>query len=601
MKSDVENAPLAEAGEHVAASARELSRVWPAVLLVGLFWALELLLRWAPLPLFTGFLARVAVRALLLFLFVGWWLTNGRVARSERWLGLSAAVGGGALAALLSDKTVIAVSWLLMSLPSVLTSWAGWLVVSSRAPAPLRRFGLLVVVLLSWAPFTLMRMEGLGGDGQPAIHWRWGQTAEELFLAERAQSGWDATGGLLAGPSPTGPNLQPGDWPGFRGPNRDGQARGARIATDWQAAPPRLVWRQRVGPAWSSVAVVAGRLFTQEQRGQAEAVVCLDAATGRAVWAHEDAVRFAENLSGAGPRATPTFADGRIYALGATGILNCLDAGSGERKWSRDIAADSGAKPPRWGFSSSPLVVKGVVVVFAGGEGQKGLLAYRAETGELAWTAAAGRTSYSSPQLASFGREDQLLFLSDRGVMAVDPASGEALWEHAVQAGGPGVPRSLQPHPVGTSQVLIASEADIGLALLEVQRDGGTWVAARRWSSKALRPSFNDFVVHQGSIYGFDGGIFCCVDRGTGERRWKQGRYDHGQVLLLAEQGLLLVVSERGEVVLVAASPDRHEELGRFQAVKGKTWNHPALAHGRLYVRNAEEMACYELGLAPTP
>jgi outer membrane protein assembly factor BamB len=137
--------------------------------------------------------------------------------------------------------------------------------------------------------------------------------------------------------------------------------------------------------------------------------------------------------------------------------------------------------------------------------------------------------------------------------------------------------------------------------LLEVKRDGGAWSVTQRWASQRLKPSFNDFVVHDGFIYGFDNNVFCCLDLQTGKRRWKEGRYDHGQVLLLAEPGLLLVVSERGEAVLLAARPDRHEELGRFQAVEGKTWNHPVLAHGRLYVRNATEIACYELAPPKTP
>jgi hypothetical protein len=240
-----------------------------------------------------------------------------------------------------------------------------------------------------------------------------------------------------------------------------------------------------------------------------------------------------------------------------------------------------------------------VVVVFAGGEGSKGLLAYRAASGKLAWTAPAGRASYSSPQPALLGNKDQVLFLDERGLSALDPSSGTVLWEHS--APGSGMPRSLQPHPVGTNQILIASEAELGTALIEVTGDGPGRRTAQRWTSRHLKPSFNDFVVHANCVYGFDGGVFCCIDLQTGKRRWKEGRYGHGQVLLLADQPLLLVVSERGEAVLLAANPDRHEELSRFQAVTGKTWNHPVIAHGRLYVRNAEEMACYRLKLAAAP
>jgi hypothetical protein len=176
------------------------------------------------------------------------------------------------------------------------------------------------------------------------------------------------------------------------------------------------------------------------------------------------------------------------------------------------------------------------------------------------------------------------------------------LWEHATKGRTTwGLIRCDQPHPVGNDQVLIASEVDAGAVLIDVVHDGTTWAATEHWASPNLRPSFNDFVVHDGAVYGFDGTIFCCVDLQTGKRRWKDGRYGHGQVLLLADQPLLLVLTEDGQAVLVAANPERHEELGQFQAIKGKTWNHPVIAGGRLYVRNAEEIACYDLIPAAGP
>jgi outer membrane protein assembly factor BamB len=391
--------------------------------------------------------------------------------------------------------------------------------------------------------------------------------------------------------------LGAGDWPGFRGPNRDGNLRGVRIATDWDSAPPQLVWRRRIGPAWSSIAVVGDRLFTQEQRGDQEAVVCLDAGTGHTLWSHQDAVRHEDAQSEAGPRATPTLAGGRVFALGATGILNCLDAESSDRKWSRDIAADARTKVPMWGFSSSPLVVGDRVIVFAGGDSDKTLLAYHADSGQPAWSAPAGKVSYSSPHLASVGGEDQVLFVSDRGLSGFDPSSGALLWEHPTPRGNPGMPRAVQPQAIGPNSIVFDAGLDLGTALIEVAHTDRRWVPAERWVSRQLKPSFNDFVVYDDALYGFDARSFSCVDLQTGRRRWKEGRYGSGQVLLLSDQPLLVVVTDEGEVVLVAADPYGHRELGRFQGIEGKTWNHPVIAHGRLYVRNAEWIACYELRL----
>jgi outer membrane protein assembly factor BamB len=538
--------------------------------------------------MFAGFLVQAAISLLAAALFATWWLTNRRVSWPDRLLVLGAAVGVAVLCRLLCHPSVAIVPWLMACLPFLLTAWTAWLIVARKASARARRLGLLAVPVLVWGPVLLTRMDGLAGDGGIVLRWRWAATAEDRFLAERSQRG------RVAADARRQPVLQPGDWPGFRGPGRDGVVRGVRIATDGGAWPPRLLWRQPVGPGWSSFAVVGSRVFTQEQRGDSEGVVCLDAATGAEVWAHEDSARFWENLAGAGPRATPAFADGWVFALGATGILNCLDAATGERKWSRDIAADSGAPLPMWGFTSSPLVANDVVIVFAGGEGPGQLLAYRSDSGQLVWTAAAGKISYGSAQLASIAGQPQVLFFSDRGLMAVHPRTGATLWQYELAGGGPALPRSLQPHPTAAGQVLVGAE-EVGTVLLDVAHDADTWKVGQRWASRGLKPSFNDFVVHDGCIYGFDSGTFCCIDLETGRRCWREGRYGKGQVLLLADEALLLVLSESGEVVLVAANRERRRELGRFHAIAGKTWNHPAVAHGRLYVRNAEEMACYEL------
>jgi outer membrane protein assembly factor BamB len=564
--------------------------------LLGLFWSIYAVWRWTELGAslgFLGFLILVGVGGLTTLLFGVWWLVASRVTWTERFVVLGTAALCGFGAAFLADRR-LGPFLVLPGLPLVLTAWTLGLMVAASW-APWRRCVTLVSVLcLGCGAFLLVRGEGMGGDGQISLRWRWALTPEQEYLAQLEQ----------CGPAPVAPvsrqevSLRPGDWPGFRGPNRDGTLRGVRIATDWDVTPPQLVWRRRIGPAWSSVVIVGERLFTQEQRGEQEAVVCLDAATGDTLWSHLDAARHQDVQGGAGPRATPAFAEGRIFALGATGLLNCLDAGTGDCKWSRDIAADAETKIPMWGFSSSPLVVGNSVVVFAGGDGEKTLLAYRADTGVPVWSAAAGKVSYSSAQLTSVGGEKQLLFVSDRGMSAFDPSSGKLLWEHGTPAGNPGVPRAVQPRAVGPDTILFDSGPDIGTALIEVARQEQSWVAKERWVSRRLRPSFNDLVVHQNSIYGFDGRVLTCLDLQMGKRRWKEGRYGSGQVLLLRDQPLLVVVTDEGEVVLVAADPNGHRELGRFQAVKGKTWSHPAIAHGRLYVRNAQEIACYELRAA---
>jgi hypothetical protein len=559
--------------------------------LVAAYWGVLLLCDRLELTTFARFISRLAAGSLLILALLVWWWVNRRIRPWDRAYGFAVVFGLGAVASPFCAPSIGGFGLLMGPLAFVLTVWVLWMVLAKKASPVVQRLGLFLVVSAAWVLVTLVRMEGLSGDLHPAIRWRWLPTAEDRFLATRGRTAGEAEPAPAGAPALT---LAPGDWPGFRGPDRDGTVRGARIRTDWKANPPREVWRQLVGPAWSSLVVVGDRLFTQEQRGDHEAVVCYDAGTGKELWAYEDEVRFWEPTAEAGPRASPCFARGRLFAVGAKGKLNCLDAVTGKPKWSHDLTADAGARVPPWGYSCSPLVLGDLVIVFAGGESSRQVLAYRIESGELAWTAPAGECSYSSPQPATLAGQEQVLVFSNTGLTALDPADGAVLWKHEVPLPA-SAPRSIQPHVLGQDQVLIASEADLGLALIDVKREGRTWTVTQRWVSKALKPAFNDFVVHEGHAYGFDGRIFACVELKTGEGCWKEGRYGQGQVVLLPEQGLLVVTSETGQAVLLRASPERHEVLGRLQVVKGKTWNHPVIAHGRLYVRNAEEMACYDL------
>jgi outer membrane protein assembly factor BamB len=383
------------------------------------------------------------------------------------------------------------------------------------------------------------------------------------------------------------------DWPGFRGVHRDGIVTGLRIRTDWASSPPAELWRRPVGPGWSSFAVGDGLLYTQEQRGDFEVVSCYKATTGEPVWTHRDATRFWESNAGAGPRATPTLREGRIYSFGATGILNALDALTGAVVWTRNAASDTGAKVPTWGFTSSPLVVNDMVIVAISGQ----LAAYDLATGNPRWRGPDGGGSYSSPHLLTIDGAAQVLLLSETGATSVAPADGQVLWKHSWS--GTSI---LQPATTEDGGILIAAIGDTGAGIgtrrLAVAQGPAGWTAKEVWTSTGLKPYFNDLVVHNGLALGFDNGILACIDLRDGSRKWKGGRYGFGQLLLLADQDLLLVLSEEGELVLVAAIPDRFNEIARFPAVEGKSWNHLAMAGNILLVRNGQEMVAFRLPLA---
>jgi outer membrane protein assembly factor BamB len=578
-----------------------------AIVLIAVFWAFYVTVGVLDLGNFPSFLMRFGAVTLLLLVFLVWWLTNRSLPRKERWAVLLSAILGGVIALLvLRDPSVIAPAVLFYAVPIIITAMTAWLVVTRCSTPAWRRLGLFGIPLVAWIASGMVRMDGLSGENTPVFHWRWSPTGEDQFLAERVRFDQEQQQPKLPDATPLAAG--PHDWPRFRGPNADGAVPGVRIATDWDQSPPKLRWRRRIGPGWSSLTIVANRVFTQEQRGNKESVVCFDADTGDELWSHEDDARFYEELGGAGPRATPTFAGGQVYALGATGILNCLDAVTGKLKWSQDIVPaavngteqgpgepDAAPQQPMWGYSSSPLVVRDVVIVFAGGAKESSLLAFNADSGEPAWQVDAGRHSYSSPQLVTLDGVEQTLFLSNDELTSVDPETGKVLWrfDSAYKDWFP----STQPHVIGPSDLLIAFTEAAGTMRLKVERQVDQWNSEDVWNggTQALKPYFNDFVTYEDSIYGFDGTIFCCIDLETGKRRWKGGRYGAGQVLLLADQGVLVVITEKGEAVLVAANPNEHEELGKFQAIEGKTWNHPTIVDHRLYIRNAEEMACYEL------
>jgi outer membrane protein assembly factor BamB len=350
-----------------------------------------------------------------------------------------------------------------------------------------------------------------------------------------------------------------------------------------------------VGPAWSSFAAVGDYVFSQEQRGGKELVTCYRAATGEAVWVNQVSARYKDTL-GLGPRATPAYDRGKLYTQGATGLLQCLDASTGQTLWKRNLTTDANTGVPGYGFASSPLVVADRVIAFScGGEG-KSVVAYDRVSGEIAWLAGQRTSGYSSPHLALLVGVPQVLMVSDFGLQSLLPETGACLWEHPWKAKQ--YARCIQPLLVGDDSVVLCATGATGSGRLRIQKQDNTWSAKGEWTTKSFRSYFNDCVFHQGYGYGYDGDRFACIDVQTGERRWSGKRYS-GQVLLIADMGVLLVLSEAGDVVLVPATPERFSEIAHFKALSGKTWNHPVVAHGRLFVRNAEEAACFELPPVP--
>jgi outer membrane protein assembly factor BamB len=571
-------------------------RVWPAVVLTIAFWVFLYANHTLELSAATRFVSRMLGFAVAFLLFLSWWLSRSKITWRDRLLAVAVTIACGAIALQFADKTINWFAILLTSFPFVMTVWTAWLFIARSFEPRVQRIGFCVAMLFTMTYFTLIRWDGLDAMQRAEMNWRWTPTKEQEFLTSRGRRANEAAKSDTSAKAWT---VQPGDCPEFRGPQRDGVLTGVSVVADWNEHPPKQMWLKRVGPGWSGMIVVDGHVVTQEQRDKVESVVCYDAATGNELWAHDDAVRFEEALAGAGPRGTPTFAGGRIYALGGKGTLNCLKPETGGVIWSHDIIKDAGvaaADLPQWGYSVSPLVVDGLVVVFAGGGSDKSVLAYRADDGKLAWTAAGGKQSYSSPQLATLGGQKQIVMHDTTAIRVLNIADGKELWNHP-NGSEMSLPM-LQPHVVGPSDLVVAITP--GMARLEVTRQLSDIVSAPRWETNKLRPDFSDFVIHKGSIYGLNDGILCCLDLETGNQLWKKSRLGHGQMLLLADQDVLLVSSDKGEIILVSVNREGSTELGRFQAIDGKTWNGPVLVGNRVFLRNAAEMAAYEINVQPS-
>lgn len=380
-------------------------------------------------------------------------------------------------------------------------------------------------------------------------------------------------------------------WPDFRGPARDGRYDGPPIRTDWPRDGLPLVWKQPIGLGYASFVVADGRAFTIEQRRRQEVVAAYDVETGREIWTDAWAGEFVEGMGGDGPRATPTYHDGRLYALGAIGELRCLDARTGAVIWRRNILEDSGASNLDWGMSASPLVVDDKVIVLPGGRGGRSVAAYHKMTGEPLWRSLDDRQAYTSPMLVTLGGVRQLLVVSATRAVGLTVEEGRPLWEYP-WATDMGI-NVAQPLLLGGDRLFLSAGYGHGAAVIEVQREGDRFTTRTVWQNLRMKNKFTSSVLHRGYIYGLDEAILACVDAATGELKWKGGRYGYGQLVLAGDH--LIVLTEDGDVALVSATPDRHEEVATFKAIEGKTWNHPVVVDGWLLVRNLREMAAFDI------
>lgn len=455
-------------------------------------------------------------------------------------------------------------------------------------------------ILLYCLPYSALVVWGLINFTRLQVEWRGGfppvltysKTLPNYDAVEKSRAKQAPLMAVVITNRSTAGN--PPYWTDFRGPNRDGHYDETRILTNWPAAGLRELWREPVGGGYGSFVVAEGLAFTIEQRRELEVAAAYDVATGREVWTTGWTAMFQESLGGDGPRATPTYHEGKVYVQGAEGEFRCLEAATGKSIWSKNIFVDNGTGNLTYGMASSPLIVNDKVVIQAGGQNRKSVAAYDKMTGKPLWKSLDDSPAYSSPMVVNLAGQRQLLIATETRVVGLAIEDGRLLWEHpwVVKLGNRNI---AQPVILSSNRFFISAEYGTGCEAVEIDKSDSGFLAHIVWKNTYLKNKFSSSVFWKGYIYGLDEDILTCLSADTGERQWKDGRYGYGQLLLA--DGYLIVLSGEGELALVEAAPERRIELARFPAIHGKTWNHPAIADGKLLVRNAVEMACFDLSV----
>lgn len=478
------------------------------------------------------------------------------------------------------DSTLQGFAFVVYSVTALISVLVWWLFISGVS-LKLKGLGLLGIAFLA----VIFRVDGFRGDLMPRLAFRWSSDKPNYQSEPVNNSHLNLTNLTFEGYI-----LNETDWPGYRGTGRDGIAQGIGFQDSW--LQPRELWRIDVGEGWSSFISVGKLCWTQGLLGSDESVTAYDTDSGAKIWQHTDPVRFDETFGGPGPRATPVYENGRLWTLGGTGVLNCFDAATGELHWTKDILADNNAPNIEWGMTASPLLHGDFIIVLPGGTNNSSLVAYDKLNGKKKWSGGDSIASYSSPQVSILDGVQQIIVHNGLGLAGHSLEDGKVLWDF------PWTTMSkvnvAQPIIHSGNQVLTSSGYTVGAVNLQVTPKDGKWEVKQLWKSRWLKAKFNTMVAIGKHVYGLDEGIMTCLDMETGKRVWKGGRYGYGQFILAGDA--FVVLSEKGEVVFVRATPENFQEIGKFKALDGKTWQHPIIANGRLFLRNSRQAVCYQLG-----
>ncbi|MFN4260624.1 MAG: PQQ-binding-like beta-propeller repeat protein [Gemmataceae bacterium] len=438
---------------------------------------------------------------------------------------------------------------------------------------------------------TVIVLAAAGG----VLWWKFGATAVR-FEADSTLRGKLESAELP--PLPDADSGAAGDWPQWRGPRRDGLSLETGLNLAWPATGPKVLWQADIGDGFATLAVSQGKAVTLTQDGPSEAVVCWDADTGAELWRYRYPADYVNNF-GSGPRSTPTIDGDRVYSVGATGWMHCLNLRDGTRVWSRNLLTDYGAPNLQWGVSFSPLVEDDLVYTNPGGPEGNSLVALHKHTGKEVWKALDDRAGYSSPIAATMHGVRQILFFTGDHLVSVHPRTGEVFWKYPwITDYGCNI---ATPIVVG-NYVFISSGYNRGCALLEVEKrpDGSLRLATGQdgkqfvYEGNQMCNHFSTCVYLDGYLYGFNEKKLTCMDFRQGDViRWEHRGFDKG-ALMIAD-GHLIILGENGYLAAAQATPEGYREVSNFRFSKDRCWVVPVVANGKLYVRDLKRVVCYDV------
>ncbi len=465
-----------------------------------------------------------------------------------------------------------------------------WFFWRGPAGAELKRLVLWGGIACLVLCFSLIRINGVTGQLLFDWNWRWKGVADEKLSG--------IVGEIIPGDVDLNSVNDRLDYSGFLGRDRH-----PYVEADWPVDPSAdnvvELWRREIGAGWSAFASVAGFGVTMEQRGKQEIVSCYDLDSGEIRWAHVREFRHETLLGGVGPRATPTVFKGEVYALGPDGKLMCLAGKTGELRWQQDVLAYVNSSPEQdsavvsWGRSSSPLVVGDLVIVPAGGPKSGpfvSLLAFNRKNGDLVWQGGAEQVSFASPTLLMINRQRQVVVVNESSVAGHELNTGKQIWKQPWEGSSTSSANNSQPFLAGENQVFVAKGYGQGSLLFAVDGEKTSEI----WRNPSVaRTKYTNAVLVDGKIYSLSDGILECADLSTGERVWKKGRFNHGQLLMVGD--LILVQSEEGELHFIRPKQNGFETVYQVQALEDRCWATMTLYDNKLILRNSEEVVCYQV------